>query len=201
MIEKKSSENEGCCSSNSGCCTPEKNVSTQKKSINIDFLYLDLSVCAPCQGTESILEEAIKEVTNILEFTGVDVVVNKVNVINEEQAIKYRFVSSPTIRINGRDIQLEVKESNCKTCSDLSGEETDCRVWLYQGGEYNAPPKGMIIEAILKEVYGGTVSDNTVEEDYVVPNNLKKFYSSLEIKKLKTESPCGCGDANSKGCC
>ena len=185
MIDKKSSKNEGCCSCNSGCCTPEQNKSTQKRSINIDFLYLDLSVCAPCQGTESILDEAIKDVTNILEFTGVDVVVNKVNVINGEQAIKYRFVSSPTIRINGSDIQLEVKESHCQTCSDLSGEETDCRVWMYQGAEYKVPPKGMIIEAILKEVYGGTGSDNTVEQDYVIPDNLKIFYSSLKIKKTR----------------
>lgn len=182
------------------CCTPEQNIATEKKRIVIDFLYLDLSVCAPCQGTESILDEAIKDVTNILEFTGVDVVVNKVNVINEEQAIKYKFVSSPTIRINGRDIQLEVKESHCQTCSDLSGEETDCRVWVYQGGDYNVPPKGMIIEAILKEVYGGTGSDNTVEQDYVIPDNLKNFYSALEIRKLETESPC-CGASNSKGCC
>lgn len=200
MIEKKSSENEGCCSGNSGCCTPEQNISTQKRSINIDFLYLDLSVCAPCQGTESILDEAIKDVTNILEFTGVEVVVNKVNVINEEQAIKYRFVSSPTIRINGRDIQLEVKESSCQTCSDLSGEETDCRIWVYQGSEYNVPPKAMIIEAILKEVYGGTGSDNTVEQDYVIPENLKHFYSAMERKKLEIGSPC-CEVSNSKSCC
>lgn len=200
MIEKTSSESEGCCSCNSGCCTPEQNIPTEKRSINIDFLYLDLSVCAPCRGTESILDEAIKDVANILEFTGVEVVVNKVNVTNEEKAINYKFVSSPTIRINGRDIQLEVKESPCRTCSDLSGEETDCRIWVYQGREYNVPPKAMIIEAILKEVYGGNGNDNIVEQNYVIPENLKHFYSAMERKKHETGSPC-CGASNSEGCC
>ncbi|MDS1030385.1 DUF2703 domain-containing protein [Bacillota bacterium LX-D] len=33
--------------------------------------------------------------------------------------------SSPTIRVNGHDIQFEVKESVCSSCSDLSGVETD----------------------------------------------------------------------------
>jgi hypothetical protein len=200
MIEKKSSENESCCSGNSGCCTPEQTIPTEKRRINIDFLYLDLSVCAPCQGAESILDEAIKDVANILELTGVEVLVNKVNVTNEEQAMNFKFVSSPTIRINGRDIQFEVKESSCQTCSDLSGEATDCRIWVYQGKEHNVPPKAMIIEAILKEVYGGNGGDNAVVQDYVMPENLKQFYSAMERKKQETGSPC-CGASSSNGCC
>ena len=201
MIEKKNSENESCCcSSNSGCCTPEQNIPTEKRSINIDFLYLDLSVCAPCQGTESILDEAIKDVANILESTGVQVVVNKVNVTNEEQAIKYKFLSSPTNRINGCDIQLEVKESSCQTCSDLSGEETDCRIWVYQGKEYSVPPKAMIIEAILKEVYGNN-SAHEEEKQYCIPENLKRFYAAMKEKTENTQKKSSCCSSNSKKSC
>lgn len=90
----------------------------------------------------------------MLEVTGIEVVVNKVNVLSEEQAKEYQFVSSPTIRINGCDIQIEVKESPCESCGDLCGDNVDCRVWKYQGEEYTIPPKSMIIEAILKEIYG-----------------------------------------------
>lgn len=164
--------------------TEKKNISPQRRRINIDFLYLDLSTCAPCRGTESILDEAIEDITDILRLTEVDLIVNKVNVISEEQAIEYRFLSSPTIRINGRDMEFEVKESHCQTCSDLSGAETGCRVWIYQGNEYNSPPKGMLIEAILKEVYRETSIDNSVDEDYIIPNNLKNFYSGMKLKKL-----------------
>ena len=58
----------------------------------------------------------------------------------------------------------------------------------------------MIIEAILKEVYGGNGSNNAVEKGYVIPENLKHFYFAMEKKKQKTGSSC-CGASTSKGCC
>lgn len=106
-------------------------------------------------------------------------VVNKINVNTAELAQKYEFFSSPTIRINGQDIQLEVKESLCESCGDLCGDQVDCRVWVYQGREYNVPPKGMIIEAILKAVYGGQPPAETSSVPYVMPDNLKNFYAAM----------------------
>ena len=51
---------------------------------------------------------------------------------------------------------------------------------VYQGKEYTVPPKGMIIEAILKEVYGENRGQNDTKQEYVVPENLKRFYSAME---------------------
>lgn len=144
----------------------------------IDFLYLDLRVCTRCQGTDQSLEDALAEVSGLLGAAGAEVIVNKINVTSEELAIQHRFVSSPTIRVNGRDIQMEVKESLCESCGDLCGEDVDCRVWVYQGNEYTVPPKAMIIEAILKEVYGGH-SSSPVEPEYVLPENLKRYYAAI----------------------
>ncbi len=79
---------------------------------------MDLSVCVPCRGTQSSLDEAISEVSRVLEATGIEVDVRKIQVTDEEQALELGFVSSPTIRIYGRDIQLEVKESLCESCGD-----------------------------------------------------------------------------------
>ncbi len=106
-------------------------------------------------------------------------VVNKINVNTAELAKEYKFLSSPTIRINGQDIQLEVKESLCESCGDLCGDEVACRVWVYQGREYNVPPKGMIIEAILRAVYGGQPPVDTSASPYVIPENLSKFYAAM----------------------
>ncbi|MGB9792541.1 MAG: DUF2703 domain-containing protein, partial [Thermacetogeniaceae bacterium] len=146
--------------------------------------YLDLSVCERCQGTESSLEEALDEVKRVLELTGVEVIVNKIHIDSEEKAVRYRFRSSPTIRINGKDIQLETKESLCESCGDLCGDEVDCRVWVYNGKEYNVPPKGMIVDAILREVYGsGDDSPKSDErKDYELPENLKKFFTAMKKK-------------------
>jgi len=174
-------QNAGGCSCGSGCCDVTKNTKTEERRIIIDFLYLDLSVCTRCQGTDESLDDALSEVSKVLEVTGVEVTVNKINVKSEELAMMHRFTSSPTIRVNGRDIQMEVKESLCESCGDLCGDEVDCRVWVYQGKEYAVPPKAMIVEAILKEVYGGNDNKQT-EHKYSMPENLKRFYAAMNEK-------------------
>jgi len=199
MVDNNSSSSgSSCCSCGPGCCDVPKD--TNKRRIVIDFLYLDLSVCTRCQGTDSALAEALAEVSKVLEATGVEVEVNKVNVTTEELAIQHKFVSSPTIRVNGRDIQMEFKETLCESCGDLCGDEVDCRVWVYQGQEYTVPPKAMLIEAILKEVYGGAGGRNSVAQDYALPENLKHFYASMKGKEQARESSC-CGSSGSSCCC
>lgn len=173
--------NSGGCDCGPGCCATPKEVKIEKKRIVIDFLFLDVTVCTRCQGADTSLDEALSEVSKVLEATGVEVIVNKINVISEELAKQYKFVSSPTIRVNGHDIQIDVKESLCESCGDLCGDEVDCRVWVYQGNEYSIPPKAMIIEALLKEVYGGDVKEQE-EKEYSLPDNLKKFYKAMENK-------------------
>jgi hypothetical protein len=179
--------NNNCCNAICGC--GEHNNDAKKKKIVIDFMYLDLNVCERCRGTEGSLGEAIADVKRVLELTGVEVVVNKIHIDSEEKAIQYRFESSPTIRINGKDIQLETKESLCESCGDLCGDEVDCRVWIYNGKEYNVPPKAMIIDAILKEIYGKNGSsdndENKNEQNYELPKNLKKYFQSMRQKDKK----------------
>jgi len=179
----------GGCSCGSDCCDTLKDTGNDEKRIVIDLLYLDLSVCTRCQGTDTSLDDALADISKVLEATGVAVVVNKVNVLTEEQAKEYQFVSSPTIRVNGRDIQMEVKESLCESCGDLCGENVDCRVWVYQGQEYTVPPKAMITEAILKEVYGSNDNDEEKQE-YIIPENLKRFYETMKKKKGEISSNC-----------
>ncbi len=177
---------------NSTCCSPQliplSSIAprAQKRHVDIEFMYLDLSSCDRCQGTDHSLDEAISEVARVLEAADIELVVHKIHVQSEEQALKLRFMSSPTIRVNGRDIQLDVKESPCESCGDLCGEDVDCRVWIYQGKEYTSPPKGMIINAILKEVYGGTKEGSEVlPSSGDIPENLKRFFSAKNRKDME----------------
>lgn len=146
-------------------------------------MYLDLDVCDRCQGAESSLEQAVSESARVLEATGVEVAVCKIHVQNEEQARELGFVSSPTIRINGRDIQLQVKESHCESCGDLCAEDIDCRVWVYRGKEYTIPPETMIIDAILRAVYGEAKEASDAPRSIQdVPDNLKRFFAARSKK-------------------
>jgi hypothetical protein len=184
MVENNVNFKVICCTDASDCCKPVQDDRSQRREIEIDFLYLDLSVCTRCQGTDNSLDEAITEASKVLEATDVDVVLNKINVTSEKQAEILQFESSPTIRVNGRDIQLEIRESLCESCGDLCGDEVDCRVWVYHGKEYPAPPKAMIIEAILREVYGRPNEKQEVDKKvYRLPDNLRKFFASMQGKQ------------------
>ncbi|HPW40777.1 MAG TPA: DUF2703 domain-containing protein [Bacillota bacterium] len=187
--------NEGCCSCGPGCCGGEAPKQANNKQVVIDFLFLDLSVCEWCKGTDKSLEDALADVSNVLQASGVEVILNKINVTTEELAIKHKFVSSPTIRVNGRDIQMEVRERLCDSCGDLCGDNVDCRVWVYNGKEYTIPPKALIIEGILKAVYGGDTKKSE-ESEYKLPENLKKFYAAMSEKNRS----CCSGSAGNKCC-
>lgn len=167
----------GCCSgvaaSETNCCAAGEH---PEKRLTIEFMYIDLTVCDRCLGTDASLDTAIAEVASVLKATGYEIEVRKILVETEEQACDLGFVSSPTIRINGQDIQLDVKENLCESCGDVCGEEVDCRVWVWQGKEYTTPPKAMIVDAILRHVYGGQKPAENVARE--VPENLKKFFAA-----------------------
>ena len=182
MNKEKNKKTAGCCGCEPGCCGAPAEETTEKRQIVIDFLYLDLEVCTWCKGTGESLDGALAEVSKVLAASGVTVVVNRIHVDSAEKAGQLRFASSPTIRVNGRDIQLDGKESKCESCGDLCGDEVDCRIWLYQGKEYTSPPQAMIIDAILREVYGQTQVREDSPDKFVVPENLKKFFQAMKAK-------------------
>lgn len=121
--------------------------------MKIQLLYiLD---CPWCLKTKKLLRESLKEL-------GTDAKVEEILVDSEEKAKKYQFVGSPTIRINGKDIQERVDKDRCLPCEELAKdtEETTkfikqecrcgCRIYFYRGKQYPYPPKRMIKEAIKK---------------------------------------------------
>jgi len=170
-------QNAGCCNG-SGCCTP----ASENKKLIIDFLYLDLHVCERCRGADSNLDNALSDVSAVLTSAGYDVVVNKVNITSPALAEKYAFMSSPTIRINGKDIESDVTESNCTDCGSLCGDSVDCRVFTYEGNQYESPPKAMIVNAVLREVYGSKSERPKADLPYVLPENLRLFFESQTRK-------------------
>ena len=167
------------CQCSSGCCVPP----TTGKKVHIEFLYLDLIECERCRGTDHNLDAAVSMVAPVLAAAGYETVVDKINIVSAELAVQHMFVSSPTIRVNGRDIAMEVTETLCGDCGDLCGSETECRSWIYEGAEYDEPPTGMIISAILRGVFGGGPAAPAAEEPYVLPENLAKFFAGVATKR------------------
>jgi hypothetical protein len=158
------------CGCSTECCAPAK-----ARSATIDFLYLDLESCGRCRGADASVDAALADVRAVLASAGMTVDVRKTHIRTADDARRWRFLSSPTIRVNGRDVQLEVKENACGDCGDLCGDSVDCRVWTWKGKDHDVPPREMIVDAILREVYAPTRAP-AAEKPYELPANLKKFF-------------------------
>jgi predicted RNA-binding protein with PIN domain len=87
--------------------------------------------------------KTIQYVKNVLAEEGIDAVVNEINVATEEQAKQLDFVGSPTIRINGEDIESEAEQQQ----GHIRGS---CRVYNYKGQMYVTPHKEFIRAALKK---------------------------------------------------
>ena len=158
-----------------------------KKKITIEYLYLDLETCDRCIGTDNVLDEVMTTITPALKIAGFEVEYNKIEMKTLEIAVKYKFQSSPTIRVNGQDICQSVTENSCGCCSDISGTDVSCRVFMYDGEAYEVPPKEMLAQAILNAIFGqGEIKCSC--NDYYLPENLREFF---EGKKNKSNCSCG----------
>ena len=173
------------------------------EELRIEFLFLDLMTCERCLGTDRNLESALELTRDVLTATGVTVSVSKVHVESAEQARALRFVSSPTIRVNGRDVALELRESSCgsEACTDGCGGSIACRVWVHRGQEYTEPPVAMISEAILRHVYGAAAAGEPAAEPYELPENLARFYAGRQAAAAAPAGSACCAPAEQQTCC
>lgn len=169
--------------------------------IDIDFLYLDRETCSRCAGSEANLDAALDDVSRILASAGIVPSVNRTLVASAEQARALGFVSSPTIRVNGRDIALHLRESACGDCGALAGNDAiDCRVWVWQDAEYEEVPAAMVVDAVLRQVYAESprpapAAGPAVAAD--VPENLQRFFAGVALPQA---SGC-CSASEQQSCC
>lgn len=157
------------------------------KNINLEYLYLDLDTCDRCLGSESVLEDAISELEK--QYPSVNFKLKKVHIDSLQKAVECKFVSSPTIRINGQDLPVTLEESNCSSCSDISGTSTDCRAWSYNGKKYNTAPKLMLVE-VISNILDEKTEPRKQTETYQTPENIIDFFESKAGSKSHTDSFC-----------
>jgi hypothetical protein len=166
-------------------------------TLDVEFLYLDLTTCTRCQGTRASLTAALAIVQPLLDALGLTTALRSTQVTSAEQAQQLGMVTSPTIRLNGRDIAPELKESTCGPCSDLCGEATACRVWSYQEEEFADAPVGLILAAIVRELASGVAEAALPGAPAAVPENLRRFFAGT----AESVANACCSDAEQATCC
>ncbi len=121
--------------------------------MKIELFYI--MDCPWCVKTKKLIKESLEELKVKAE-------VEEILIDSDEKAKKHNFVGSPTVRIDGKDIQEEVSKGQCLSCEELaeSTKETTefvkqecrcgCRIYFFKGKQYPYPPKAMIKEVIKK---------------------------------------------------
>jgi len=103
--------------------------------MKIQFLYSD--ECPNTETAYSRLEEAVSELVS-------DTTIEKIKVATEEAAQKYNFYGSPSIHIDGMDLEYDSARQPSISCR-LYGDEGVPPKWLIEASILNAlKPKGLL---------------------------------------------------------
>ena len=135
----------GCgCGGNAAAATEGNTAAetTTKKVLDVVLLVIDLTTCARCVPTGDQLQQAVNLLMPVAEALGIALRHRQIVVQTPQEAKQNALLSSPTIRLNGRDIEQDIRESLCESCGDLTENNTmvDCREWHYRGKVYSAAP-------------------------------------------------------------
>lgn len=202
-VQQPTAARASCCPAQPGAvesAAPARSAPTERTVMEVELLALDLSTCDRCTGTDSAIEAAVTELRPALAEAGVDLRFRKTVVQTADQATALRFQSSPTVRINGRDLPIELRESRCGDCTTLCGGAagTDCRVWVWRGREYTEAPKGLIVDAVLRAYPNAGAPTEPMRGDFALPDNLRRFF---EAKRERPKPDSATAKAADGKCC
>lgn len=99
----------------------------------VEFLYVD--GCPSAAAAEALLLRILVEEERTPHLS-------KIPVESPEQAAALRFLGSPTVRINGLDIE--------PARADEPGGAFSCRIYRTESGESGVPPEALLRAAIRR---------------------------------------------------
>ncbi len=86
-------------------------------------------------------EKALSRLKSALQKIGIDYEIKVIEVKTEDDAKRWQFPGSPTIRINGADIQPETSKGNYSL---------SCRAYIIEGKVLPVPTEDFLIKSIRK---------------------------------------------------
>lgn len=154
-----------------------------KKALVVELLVIDLTTCKRCVPTGDQLQQAVRLLEPVAKALGIELRHRQIVVQTPQEAKAHALLSSPTIRLNGRDIEQDIRESLCKSCGDLTENNTlvDCREWHYRGKVFSAAPLPLLVEAIMAAMLAidqPPVVPTPIDE---LPENLQRYFTNKKI--------------------
>ena len=116
--------------------------------LKIEFLYYDKNSCERCRVSSKSLSATMSELRNVIKTSPEEII------LKETKLPASKLLQSPTILINGKDVETLVNgkkdrtSNECSDCCSLVGRSVNCRSFTYRGRKYDYIPRAMISEAI-----------------------------------------------------
>lgn len=162
----------------------------EKRVLHIDLLAIDLARCRRCVPTSDQLRTAVNLLAPAAAALEIELRHREVVVRTAAEARKLALLCSPTIRLNGRDIAQDIRESECESCGGLTegGTSVECREWHYRGRVHPSAPVPLLVEAIMGALLRieeiPPIAPVPLER---LPENLERFFAAT---RLEAGSPC-----------
>jgi hypothetical protein len=174
---------EGGCECHDADATEEAAEPAEKKVLEVELLVIDLTTCKRCVPTGDQLQQAVRLLDPVAEALGIELKHRQIVVQTPKEAKDYALLSSPTIRLNGRDIEQDIRESLCESCGDLTENNTmvDCREWHYRGKVYSAAPLPLLVEAIMAAMLKIDEPPVIPQPLKILPENLVRYFANKKL--------------------
>jgi hypothetical protein len=104
------------------------------KKVEIEFLFWE--DCPSHPKAWDLLQEVLAE-------EGVEATVERIEVLTDEEAARLGFPGSPTIRVDGRDVDVQG--------AGQMGTALTCRVYVLEDGRFSPVPSKAMIRRALDE--------------------------------------------------
>ena len=156
---------------------------TTKKVLDVELLVIDLTTCARCVPTGDQLQQAVRLLEPAARALGIELRCRQIVIQTPQEAKQNALLSSPTIRLNGRDIEQDIRESLCESCGELTDNNTmvDCREWHYRGKVYSAAPLPLLVEAIMAAMLKIDEPPVVPQPLEVLPENLERYFANKKL--------------------
>lgn len=142
--------------------------------VSVELLAIDLCSCARCVPASDTARRAVELLDPVARELRIDLRYAEHVIADAAEARSVGLVSSPTIRLNGRDIAGELRESECASCGGI-----DCRDWSYRGESYPEPPLPFLLETIMQAMLEPDSWPVTAPEPLSeLPENLQRFFAA-----------------------
>ncbi len=151
-------------------------VQTTEVPIVLELFALDTVTCEPCVSAMSSLHAAAAVLSRELTDQGYLVATRVVLLENAARAGQLGISSSPTVRVNGHDVALEIQEEPCSTCSSLAGTGIECRTYTWDGQRFDHPPVPLLVDAVHRHVASGARRASRQTPAASQPTSVERFF-------------------------